>query len=60
MHRRTLFASAAALLLAAGLYTNLSITPALALDELRIIAPAAPGGGRPVRPGPVCRRVPPH
>jgi putative tricarboxylic transport membrane protein len=44
MNRRTLLASAIALLLAGGLY-NLASTPALALDELRIIAPAAPGGG---------------
>jgi putative tricarboxylic transport membrane protein len=45
MNRRILFASAAALLLALGVYPNLAPTPALALDELRIIAPAAPGGG---------------
>jgi len=45
MKRRTLIASAVALMLAGGLSLNLSATPALALDELRIIAPAAPGGG---------------
>lgn len=45
MKRRTLIASAAALLLALGVYPNLVSTPALALDELRIIAPASPGGG---------------
>ena len=45
MKRRTLIASAAALMLAGGLCLNLSAKPALALDELRIIAPAAPGGG---------------
>jgi putative tricarboxylic transport membrane protein len=45
MKRRTLFASAAALLLALGVIPNLTSTPALALDELRIIAPASPGGG---------------
>jgi putative tricarboxylic transport membrane protein len=45
MKRRTLFASTAALLLALGVYSNFASTPALALDELRIIAPAAPGGG---------------
>lgn len=45
MHRRTLFASAFALVLAAGVYPTLFSTPALALDELRIIAPASPGGG---------------
>jgi putative tricarboxylic transport membrane protein len=45
MKRRTLIASAVALMLASGLSLNLSATPALALDELRIIAPAAPGGG---------------
>jgi putative tricarboxylic transport membrane protein len=32
-------------MLAGGLSLNLSTTPALALEELRIIAPAAPGGG---------------
>jgi putative tricarboxylic transport membrane protein len=42
MNRRILFASAAALLLAC---TSLVSNPAMALDELRIIAPAAPGGG---------------
>ena len=40
MKRRTLFASFLALALTAGL-----ATPALALDDLRIIAPAGPGGG---------------
>jgi putative tricarboxylic transport membrane protein len=45
MKRRTLFASAAALLLALGVIPNLASTEALALDELRIIAPASPGGG---------------
>ena len=45
MKRRTLFASAAALMLVLGVCPNLASTPALALDELRIIAPAAPGGG---------------
>lgn len=45
MKRRTLIASAVALVLAGGLSLNLSATPALALEELRIIAPAAPGGG---------------
>ena len=45
MKRRTLFASTAALLLAVGIYSNFATAPALALDELRIIAPAAPGGG---------------
>jgi len=45
MHRRTLIASAFALVLAAGVYPTLFSTPALALDELRIIAPASPGGG---------------
>lgn len=44
MKRRIFFATAA-LMLAGGLYPNLSPTPALALDELRIIAPASPGGG---------------
>jgi putative tricarboxylic transport membrane protein len=44
MKRRTLFASTA-LLLALGVYSNFASTPALALDELRIIAPAGPGGG---------------
>jgi putative tricarboxylic transport membrane protein len=43
MKRRTLVASAAALVLTAGL--TLNFTSALALEELRIIAPAAPGGG---------------
>jgi len=45
MKRRTLVASAVTLMLAGGLSLNLSATPALALEELRIIAPAAPGGG---------------
>jgi len=45
MHRRTLFASAFALVLAAGVYPTLFSTPCFALDELRIIAPASPGGG---------------
>lgn len=45
MNRRTLFASAAALTLALGVFSNLVSSPALALDELRIIAPASPGGG---------------
>ncbi len=44
MKRRTLIASAAALMLAGGLSLNLA-TPAFALEELRIIAPASPGGG---------------
>src|SRR4029079_1771109 len=43
--RRTLFAGTAALLLALGVSSNFASSPALALDELRIIAPAAPGGG---------------
>ena len=45
MKRRTLLTSAAALLLILGACPDLASTPALALDELRIIAPAAPGGG---------------
>lgn len=40
MKRRTIFASLLALALTAGL-----AAPALALDDLRIIAPAKPGGG---------------
>ncbi|MGE0007110.1 MAG: tripartite tricarboxylate transporter substrate binding protein [Parvibaculaceae bacterium] len=45
MKRRPLLAGAAALLLALGVGPCLSSAPAFALDELRIIAPAAPGGG---------------
>jgi putative tricarboxylic transport membrane protein len=45
MKRRILFAGTAALLLALGIHSNFAATPALALDELRIIAPAGPGGG---------------
>ena len=40
MKRRTIFASLLALALTAGY-----AAPALALDDLRIIAPAKPGGG---------------
>ena len=40
MKRRTIFASLLAMALTVGM-----AAPALALDDLRIIAPAKPGGG---------------
>jgi putative tricarboxylic transport membrane protein len=43
MKRRSVFASAIAIALAAGLFA--APTPAWAVDDLRIIAPAKPGGG---------------
>ena len=43
MKRRTIFASLFAMALAAGSFGMAA--PALALDDLRIIAPAKPGGG---------------
>ena len=52
MNRKSLFASAAALLLAC---TNLISNPAMALDELRIIAPAAPAAAGIRRRAP-CRK----
>jgi putative tricarboxylic transport membrane protein len=45
MNRRNLLSSTAALFLALGVCSNFASTTAFALDEVRIIAPAAPGGG---------------
>jgi len=43
MKRRSIFASAIAIALATGIFG--AAAPALAVDDLRIIAPAKPGGG---------------